>query len=230
MARVSLIPVMDVVRSSVGRKMTMALTGWFLLAFLLVHLLGNSTLWFGLLNAYAAHLHAWPPAVWLFRLALYAVLATHVWQGVTLTLENRSAKGGGYAIRSYRRATIASRTMVWSGLALGGFLLYHLLHLTLQVIHPETAAAAHADAAGRPDVRAMLVAGLRHAGTGAVYAAGAVALGLHLTHGVASSVQTFGLNGPRSFLWVERICVALALALAAAFLAFPASILSGLVR
>ena len=205
----------------------MAATGQLLLLFLLVHAAGNATLWAGLINAYAAHLHALPPLVWAFRAALLALLALHVWQGVTLTLENRAAKGGGYAVARWQRATPASRSMIWSGLALAAFLLYHVLHLTLQVIHPEAAAAAHPDAAGRPDVQRMLVAGFAHAGTTAVYVAGMFALGLHLYHGVASSAQTFGLNGPRSFPWLERGGVALALALAAAFVVIPVAILAG---
>ena len=94
--------------------------------------------------------------------------------------------------------------MIWTGLAIAGFLVYHLLHFTVQVLHPEAAAATHADALGRPDVHGMLVAGFRNAVTAAVYAVGMVALGLHLFHGIASSVQTFGLNGPRSFPWLER--------------------------
>lgn len=205
----------------------MAGTGQLLLLFLLVHAAGNSTLWAGLINAYAAHLHALPPLVWLFRAALLALLALHVWQGATLTLENRAAKGGGYAVARWQRATPASRSMIWSGLALAAFLLYHVLHLTLQLIHPGAAAAAHLDPAGRPDVQRMLVAGFSHAGTTAVYAAGMAALGLHLFHGVASSVQTFGLNGPRSFPWLERCGMALALLLTAAFVAVPAAILAG---
>ena len=120
--------------------------------------------------------------------------------------------------------------MIWSGLAVVAFLLSHVLHLTLQLIHPEAAAATHADAAGRPDVHRMLVAGFAHAGTTAVYAAGMAALGLHLFHGVASSAQTLGLNGSRSFPWVERGGGALALALAAAFAAIPAAIFAGLVQ
>ena len=221
---------MSMLKTSVGRKLAMALTGQMLLAFLLVHAVGNSTLWVGLINAYASHLHALPPAVWIFRVLLVCILGLHVWQGVTLTLENSAAKGGGYAVTSYRRATIASRTMIWSGLVIAGFLLYHELHLTLQVIHPEAAAGAHQDVAGRPDVHRMLVAGLGHAATAAVYVAGMVALGLHLFHGIPSSVQTFGLNGPRSFPWLERCGAALALLLAAAFVAIPVAIFAGLVR
>ena len=90
----------------------------------LVHAAGNSTLWVGLINAYAAHLHALPGVVWLFRAGLLALLALHIWQGVALTLENRAAKGGGYAVTRYQRATPASRTMIWTGLVIAGFLLY----------------------------------------------------------------------------------------------------------
>jgi len=208
----------------------MALTGKFLLLFLLVHAAGNATFWAGGINSYAAHLHALPPLVWAFRCGLLALFSLHVWQGIALTLENRAAGGGGYAVTAYRRATIASRSMVWSGLTVAGFLIYHLLHLTVQVLYPETAAATHADALGRPDVHLMLVAGFYSAGATAVYVVGMIALGLHLFHGIASSVQTFGLNGPRSFPWLERAGAALALLVAAAFIAIPAGILAGLVR
>jgi len=208
----------------------MALSGQLLVLFLLAHLAGNSTFWAGLINAYAAHLHAFPPLVWLFRVALLALFALHVWQGTTLALENRAAKGGRYAVKRHDRSTLSSRTMIWTGLALAAFLIYHELHLTLQVVHPEAASAAHADAVGRPDVHRMLVAGLGHPVTTAVYAAGMIALGLHLFHGIASSVQTWGLNGPRSFPWVERAGAALALLIAVAFVAVPVAVFAGLVR
>ena len=208
----------------------MALSGELLVLFLLVHAVGNATFWANLINAYAHHLHAFPPVVWVFRAALLALLALHVWQGTTLTLENRAAKGGAYAVKGHQRSTVSSRTMIWTGLALALFLVFHELHLTLQVIHPEAAAGAHADAAGRPDVQRMLGAGFAHAGTAALYAAAMIALGLHLFHGIASSVQTWGLNGPRSFVWVERAGVALALVLAAAFLAIPVAVFAGWMR
>ena len=208
----------------------MAITGKLLLLFLLAHALGNAALWAGALNSYAAHLHAFPSLVWVFRLVLLALLSLHVWQGSALTLENRVAKGGGYAVTAYRRATVASRTMIWSGLTIAGFLVYHLLHFTVQVLHPEAAAITHVDALGRPDVHGMLVAGFRDVPTAGVYGVGMLALGLHLFHGIASMVQTFGLNGPRSFVWLERSGVALALLLAAAFVAIPAAVLAGLVN
>jgi succinate dehydrogenase / fumarate reductase cytochrome b subunit len=157
-------------------------------------------------------------------------VALHVWQGTTLTLENRAAKGAGYAVKRHERATVSSRSMIWTGIGLALFLIFHEMHLTLQVVHPEAAAAAHPDAAGRPDVQRMMIAGFGHAGTAALYAAGMIALGLHLFHGISSSVQTWGLNGPRSFPWLERLGAALALALALAFVAIPAAVFAGLVR
>lgn len=222
--------VMSVLKTPVGRKLAMAFSGQLLLLFLFGHAAGNATFWVGSINSYAAHLRGLLPLVWAFRLGLLLLLSLHIWQGVALTLENRAAGGGGYAVTAYRRSTIASRTMIWTGLVIAGFLVYHLLHLTAQVLYPEGAAGTHADALGRPDVHGMLVTGFRNAGTAAVYVVGMLALGLHLLHGIASSVQTCGLNGPRSFPWFERAGGALALLVAAAFIAIPAGILAGLVR
>jgi len=221
---------MRVLKTSVGRKLAMAVTGKFLLLFLLGHAAGNATLWVGAINSYAAHLHTLPSLVRVVRLGLFVLLSLHVWQGIALTLENRAARGGGYAVTSYRRATIASRTMIWTGLVIAGFLIYHLLHFTVQALYPEAAAATHLDALGRPDVQGMLVAGLRNAATAAIYVVGIFSLGLHLFHGIASSLQTFGLNGPRSFPWLERAGAALALLITAALSAIPVGIFAGLVQ
>ena len=76
----------------------MAFTGQFLLLFLLGHAAGNATFWAGRLNGYAAHLHALPALVWVFRVALIGLVSLHIWQGIALTLENRGAGGGGYAV------------------------------------------------------------------------------------------------------------------------------------
>jgi succinate dehydrogenase / fumarate reductase cytochrome b subunit len=221
---------MGVLTTSIGRKLAMAVTGLLLVLFLFGHAAGNATFWSGGINAYAARLHRLPALVWGVRLGLAALFALHVWLGVALTLENRAARGGAYAVGAHDRSTLASRTMIWSGLAVAAFLVYHLLHFAFPVLDPRAAASAHADALGRPDVQGMIVAGFRGAGTAALYGAGTLALGLHLFHGVASSVQTLGLNGPRSFRWLERAGIAAALLVAAAFAAIPAGVLAGFAR
>jgi succinate dehydrogenase / fumarate reductase cytochrome b subunit len=218
---------MHTLESSVGRKLAMALTGIFLLNFLVVHAVGNSTIYAGLLNAYAQHLHVFPLAVWVFRAVFLAVVLLHAWQGVTLTLENRAAKPVGYAVTVHRASTVSSRTMIWTGLTLAAFLLFHALHVTVQVVHPEASALAHPDAAGRPDVARMAVLGFRHAGTTAVYVVAMAALGMHLFHGAQSSAQTLGLNSPRSFAGLQRAGRLLALALALFLVSIPVTVLLG---
>ena len=83
--------------SSVGRKMVMAVTGFMLLGFLLIHLLGNFLIYIGWINAYGEHLHNLPPIVWGFRLFMLAVFALHAYFGIQLTLENSAAKPQAYA-------------------------------------------------------------------------------------------------------------------------------------
>jgi len=223
---------MGVLESSNGRKLAMAASGQLLLLFLLAHAAGNATLWGGAasLNAYAASLHAHSVLLWGTRLALLPLFAVHLWLGLRLTLENRAAKPRAYAVTAHRGSTLASRTMIWSGAAVALFLGYHLLHFTAQVLDPGLAAATHADALGRPDVARMVVGGLARPLPAAAYLLAALALGMHLLHGLQSSVQTWGLNGPRSFPWIVRAGGALAALLALAFLAIPAGVLAGLLR
>jgi succinate dehydrogenase / fumarate reductase cytochrome b subunit len=220
---------MNALESSIGRKVAMASTGILLLAFLVVHAIGNATIYTGGLNAYAASLRAFAPGVWFLRLVLLALFLAHAWYGILLTLENRAAKPQGYAVTAHRTSTVSSRTMIWTGLAIAAFVLFHELHFTVQAIHPEAGARAHPDAAGRPDVLRMVALGFRHPGTALAYTLAMLALGSHLFHGVQSAAQTFGLNGPRTFAGLQLGGRLLALLLALAFLAIPAAVLARLV-
>src|ERR1700690_3212391 len=121
-------------QTTVGRKILMAFTGQMMLVFVIIHLLGNTTVYFRNLNAYAAALHAMPVLVWLFRLFMASMLCLHVYLGIVLTLENKKAKPLAYAVNTQLSATFAGRNMIWTGTLLGIFLVYHLLHFTIQII------------------------------------------------------------------------------------------------
>ncbi|MDH3998857.1 MAG: succinate dehydrogenase/fumarate reductase cytochrome b subunit, partial [Desulfuromonadales bacterium] len=84
---------MLLIQSSVGRKIIMAVTGVVLVAFVCVHLLGNSSVFVGAdaINAYAEKLHSLGPFVWVFRLVMLGAFAIHIFFGIQLTLENRAA-------------------------------------------------------------------------------------------------------------------------------------------
>jgi succinate dehydrogenase / fumarate reductase cytochrome b subunit len=184
---------MSLLTSSVGRKVLMAVSGFFLLGFVVVHLAGNSTIFAGSdwLNSYAQHLHDLGPLVWVFRAFMILMLSVHILFGVILTLENWGANPGKYAVSRRLKVTFSSRTMIWTGLLLLAFIVYHLLHFTVRMT-PDIVLAA--DEAGRFDVFTMVVSSLRVTAISAIYLSGLVVLFLHTRHGIQSFLQTLGLS------------------------------------
>src|SRR5688572_13187158 len=105
------------VRSSIGRKFVMALTGIGLLGFVIAHMLGNLQVFLGRdkLNAYAKGLQDLGPVLWIARIGLIVMFVVHVVTAFRLWSENRAARGPQrYAVQVYETATYASRTMMWS--------------------------------------------------------------------------------------------------------------------
>lgn len=223
---------MDEVKSPIGRKIVLAVSGFSMLAFVVAHLLGNSTIYSGPagINAYAEALHRFPVLIWIFRLILFVMLCLHVFYGIVLTLENRAAKPQAYAVRKNIEATFAGRNMIWTGLLVGAFIVYHLLQFTFQVTNPEIAAGRHLDAMGRPDVFMMVVLSFRKLAISVVYVGAMIALGLHLSHSIQSAFQTAGLNGERSFPIVTKGGTVAAILIFLGFAAFPIVIFAGILR
>lgn len=216
--------------SSVGRKLIMAATGQLMVLFVLLHAAGNTTIFFGGLNAYASKLHALPVLVWTVRLVMAASAALHVYYAVQISIENNDARSESYRRKANQASSFAGRNMVWSGAVIGTFLVYHLLQFTFQVTDPSTAAIRNLDAAGRPDVLLMVVRSLGRTGVAAAYLAALLSLWLHLSHGIGSSFQTWGLNGERSFPSVLKGSSLAALALLLAYASIPLAVVAGMVK
>ncbi len=223
---------MQMTQSTVGRKVLMAVTGLILLVFVLIHLLGNTSVFVGPdgINAYAEKLHSLGPMVWIFRLVMLAVFAAHIVFGIQLTLENRSASPLKYAQNKKLRASFSSETMIVSGLVLLAFVVYHLLHFTVQVIDPATAAKAHMDALGRPDVYLMVVSGFKSLFITLIYVVSMIFLFLHLSHGAGSFLQTFGLNSDKTLPTVSLGGKAVAAVLLVGYAAIPLFIIAGFLK
>jgi succinate dehydrogenase / fumarate reductase cytochrome b subunit len=176
----------------------MAITGQMLLFFIIIHVVGNTTIYFGQLNAYAEQLHTLSFLIWANRLALFVLFSLHVFFGIQLYLENRKAKPQVYTIKKSLSATFAGKNMMWTGVLIGVFVLYHLLHFTFQVINPEISASMNSDELGRPDVFRMVVLSFQNFLISMTYITALIGLLLHLTHGIQSSFQTLGLNNDRT--------------------------------
>lgn len=223
---------MPFIKSAVGRKMVMAVTGVMLFCFVLIHLAGNTTIFAGLINAYGERLHALPSVVWAFRAVIFAVFAIHVYFGIVLTLENNAARPQAYEVKKSLRATFAGRNMIWTGGLIALFLVYHLLHFTLNVTNPELGAgiAGNVDKLGRPDVFKMVVLSFKQIPISTIYIGSMIVLGLHLIHGVQSFLQTLGIAGDRSLPVFEKLSTVVSVVIAVVYASIPVVVLIGILN
>jgi succinate dehydrogenase / fumarate reductase, cytochrome b subunit len=228
---------MQITSSSIGRKILMAITGQAMVLFAVVHLLGNSSIfgWLnGGINAYAEHLHSMPlPIIIGFRLALLAMVCVHIWFGIQLTIENRGGRPQQYAVKSTQKATFASENMIWTGVLLLAFIVYHLLHFTFQVLYPETAALKHLVPLHNemvPNVLGMVAAGFKNFFVSIIYAGAMVVLFLHLSHGIQSFFQTMGWSNDRSQPLIIKFGSLVALVLFLGYVTIPLTIFAGILK
>lgn len=224
---------MHLITSTVGRKILMAVSGLMLVGFISVHLLGNLSVFAGAdaINIYAEKLHSLGPLVWVFRLVMLGLFAVHIGFGVQLSMENRKANPESYAIKQKLKTTFAAESMLYTGLILLAFLVYHLLHFTVQVTNPDISAhTLPLDAAMRPDVFSMVVLSFQKAFIAIIYIVAMIALAFHLSHGLSSWVQTLGLNNGETqdkVVWVGRL---VAVVFGLAYIAIPFLILVRFVK
>ena len=180
-------------KTSLGKKYWMALTGCLLMGFVVAHLLGNLQIFLGpdWLNEYAEHLEELPLLLWPARALLASALAVHMTLGILLAVENRRARPVRYAVGATVQASLPSRAMVFLGIAIFTFIVYHLLHFTFGVVDPSIAEMS--DAKGRHDVYSMVILGFQNGPVAAVYLIAMFFLAAHLSHGAWSFLQTLGV-------------------------------------
>lgn len=217
-------------RSSIGKKALMAVSGLVLVGFIISHLLGNLLIFGGpdALNAYGAKLRHLGWLLWVTRGFLIVMVVVHITTSVQLAIENRRARPQGYRVQRYAETSPAARSMLISGLLVLAYLVYHLLHFTFRVTNP---ALSHGvDALGRHDIYTMAVRSFQHIPIALAYIAGMAFVCLHLSHGVASAFQTLGLTSERTIpvlSWISRL---FALAVFLGYCAIPVAVLLGVVR
>ena len=182
-------------RSSVGKKIIVAVSGIILILFVIGHLLGNLQIFIGpdWINGYSEHLRDLGPLLWLIRIFLLATVIIHIYVTIQLAIENRRARPEAYIDKRYVKATFASRHMVMSGLIVFAFIVYHLAHFTVRVTD-QRFGLLKADPLGHYDVYSMMVYGFQNYYVSAFYILGLFLLALHLSHGSSSFLQSLGLN------------------------------------
>jgi succinate dehydrogenase / fumarate reductase cytochrome b subunit len=216
--------------SSIGRKWIVALTGLALFGFVVGHLVGNLQVFLGpeSINRYGAFLQGLGELLWAVRLGLLALLVLHIIFTIKLRGENRAARPTRYAVTEYRAATRPARWMLLSGIMVLCFIVFHLLHFTVQTIDPSYV-ALH-DAQGRHDVYRMMILGFTNKAASAFYLVGVGLLAMHLNHGIQSMFQTLGLSsGKVAPLW-QKGGQAFSWLLFIGYASIPVAVLTGVVK
>lgn len=216
--------------STIGTKTVVAVTGVLLVLFVVGHMLGNLQIYLGpdAINSYAAFLKSKPGPLWAARLGLLAALLLHMAGIAKLTLANRSARPVAYAQQKPVQSTLASRTMLLSGAILFAFVIFHLLHFTVGVTHPEHFQLR--DVLGRHDVYSMTILGFQQPLVSLSYIIAMGLLGMHLGHGVASLFQTTGLRNPQFLPLIELIGRVAAVIVVLGNISIPLAALLGLIE
>jgi succinate dehydrogenase / fumarate reductase cytochrome b subunit len=211
------------------QKFFMALSGSFLILFLIAHLAGNLEIFSGpdAMNTYAAFLRTVPKALWILRILTIVAFVTHIGLSINLSLKNKAARPTPYALNRPQKASMASRTMLWSGLLFLSFLLFHLAHLTWGWVNPEYAELL--DSKGRHDVYTMVVMGFREPTLSAFYIAAQFFLFMHISHGFSSAAQTLSFTRTEYAEWIRRLGIVFAATVCLLYASIPLGVLFGYV-
>jgi succinate dehydrogenase / fumarate reductase cytochrome b subunit len=206
--------------SSIGKKLLVDLTGLVLVLFLAGHLAGNLLVFVGekAFNDYAKQLHELlhGAGVWIARVVLLTCLVIHVVATISLTRLNRAASPK-YVHNQTIQASKSSRIMIWSGLTILAFVIFHILHFTVRV-------NSNLAEIGQTNPHKMVIEGFSKGPVVLFYAIAMTLLCSHLSHGVASIFQTLGLRSKKSAPLIEKFSKAYALIIWLGFLSIPLAI------
>jgi len=220
--------------SSIGRKFLMAFTGLVLFGFVTGHLIGNLQIFLPpeKINHYGHFLESLGSALWLIRAFLLACVVVHIGLAIQLTLENRAARPEAYGVDKVNRATLASRVMARTGLVVLAFIVYHLIHFTLRLQHPEWSQHTYAlhDGTMVRDVYKMVVQGFSSLPVSLFYILAVGLLSYHLAHGISSMFQSLGLKNETWAAGLDRFAKAYCWAYFLLNAAIPLAVLSGYVH
>jgi succinate dehydrogenase / fumarate reductase cytochrome b subunit len=221
---------LDLYGTAVGKKYAMAISGIAILGFVIAHMVGNLKMYLGQedFDHYAEFLRELlvpilprTVALWLLRLGIIGAFALHIHAAYGLTMLNRRARSVKYqSARDYQVANFASRTMRWTGVIVGLFLVWHLADLTWGWANPDFV---------RGHAYANVVASFDRVPVSILYIVANIALGIHLFHGVWSLFQSMGWSNPRFNAWRRGLAIGVATIVVVGNVSFPVAVMAGIV-
>jgi succinate dehydrogenase / fumarate reductase, cytochrome b subunit len=219
-------------QSSLGNKYIMAVTGFFLFFFVVGHMVGNLQVFLGpeAINRYGHLLQSNPELIWPVRFGMLCLVSLHIWSAVKLSAENKAARPVSYAEYNPLGSSYASRTMLMSGLIVLSFIIYHLLHYTVQVKSINLTGQNFVDfmdAEKRHDIFKMIVVGFSNIWVSLFYILSMGLLCLHLSHGLSSMFQSIGWKNGNYRPVLDKVAPAVAGLIFLGYTSIPVAILLG---
>ncbi len=214
--------------SSVAKKILNGLTGICLILFVIVHLLGNLTLFSGnpdTFNSYAKSLHGLGWLLTAIEIGLLALFAAHIISSIAVTIGNRKARNAKYIASASGRASVTkpvfSRNMIYTGVALGAFVVWHVISFRFGPGIAEGYATEINGEISR-DLYAVVYDFFRDSPLRVIlYCAAMILLGFHLRHGYWSAFQSIGAVNKKYMPALTATGYFIAAALSAGFLLIP---------
>jgi len=214
------------------KKYLMALSGLVLVVFVFFHMIGNLQVFLApeAINKYAYLLHHQVPVelLWLARIGLLIAVGVHIWMAVLIKIENRAARPQQNAVEVTVQASSASRYMIFSGLVLLSFIVFHILHFTIQWFHPEFEHMLYdLDGELTMDIYAIIIYGFssKFWYVSLFYIIAMGMLCWHLSHGVSSMFQSLGVRNEKWRYRLNKIAMAYGWFLYIGFASIPLAVL-----
>ncbi len=215
--------------TSVFRKQVVAITGIFLVLYIVAHLGGNLLIFAGpgALNAYAEALHEVEHVLWAMRVVLLAAFVIHIYMTIKLTQENRAAGAGRYAVSEPKGDwPLSRRTMVLTGLLVFFFFFFHLADFTFADHHGDASVVVTAEGEEKNlGLYGLVWNAFLDPWRSAFYVVAVIAVGMHLSHGIQSLFQSLGLTHPRYTPWIHKVSVLVGVIVAVSFALIPIYVL-----
>ena len=216
--------------SSIGKKLIVAVTGAFLVLFLAGHLVGNLLIYAGpeAFNEYAYFLHHMlhGAGIWIARVGLLATFVIHIAATIALTKQNKAARKN-YQYHATIQASKSSRTMIWSGLTVLAFVIYHILHFTVRAGNEYNNSEIYGysiDGNEAHNAWLMVIHGFSWWPATLFYILAITLLCSHLVHGVGSIFQTLGWRNKRNTDLIKQISIGYSLVIWIGFVSIPVCI------
>jgi succinate dehydrogenase / fumarate reductase cytochrome b subunit len=213
--------------STLGRKIITGITAMGLVIFIIEHLIGNLLLLSPnpeYYNAYAYDLMSWGVFLYIIEIGLLLFFLFHIAAGTAVYLRKRQARPNKYmkyqSTGGSSRQTISSKTMIWTGLLLLIFIVFHLITFKYNP-NLATKYVTMIDGHKAHDFYHLVYDTFASGWITLWYVIIMVLLGYHLRHGFWSMFQSLGAMKPKMTPIIYSIGVALAIIIAFGFVIIP---------